>query len=281
MFNRRPTAARPNRSWQQSKSFWIVAALVLLLVIASAASSGFGGIILMLGLVALITGLYALLTKRKTWVSLPHRKSAGIVAGAGVVALFVGGGVVGATAAPGTPVTAKSGLVASQPAATPASSTPTPTATNPVRKSCLTAAATSTYQGAVLVCTKGTDGRLLWLPEAESKRTVKAAADKEEAEKKAAADKAAAEKLAAEQKAAADKTAADKAAAEKAAADAAAAEASRLAAPAAPVVPAVPAAVYYANCTAAKAAGAAPMRAGSPGYRLELDRDRDGIACDK
>ncbi|MER5731935.1 excalibur calcium-binding domain-containing protein [Streptomyces sp. NPDC002138] len=39
--------------------------------------------------------------------------------------------------------------------------------------------------------------------------------------------------------------------------------------------------VYYANCTAAKNAGAAPIRRGQPGYRSALDRDNDGIACDK
>ena len=38
--------------------------------------------------------------------------------------------------------------------------------------------------------------------------------------------------------------------------------------------------VYYANCTAARAAGAAPLHAGEPGYRLALDRDKDGIACE-
>ena len=46
-----------------------------------------------------------------------------------------------------------------------------------------------------------------------------------------------------------------------------------------PVAPA-PAAAYYANCTAAKAAGAAPLYAGSAGYRAALDRDHDGIACE-
>jgi hypothetical protein len=48
----------------------------------------------------------------------------------------------------------------------------------------------------------------------------------------------------------------------------------------APVAPA-PAAAYYANCTAAKAAGVAPLYAGQPGYRSGLDRDSDGIACEK
>ncbi|MEW1820664.1 DUF1524 domain-containing protein [Arthrobacter sp. NPDC080031] len=47
-----------------------------------------------------------------------------------------------------------------------------------------------------------------------------------------------------------------------------------------PMVPA-PASVYYANCTAAKAAGAAPLHAGQPGYRTALDRDGDGVACEK
>ncbi|MBT2566187.1 DUF1524 domain-containing protein [Arthrobacter sp. ISL-85] len=52
----------------------------------------------------------------------------------------------------------------------------------------------------------------------------------------------------------------------------------------APVVPVpaapAPAAAYYANCTAARAAGAAPLYAGQAGYRPELDRDHDGIACE-
>lgn len=38
--------------------------------------------------------------------------------------------------------------------------------------------------------------------------------------------------------------------------------------------------VYYANCSAARAAGAAPIYRGQPGYRAKLDRDGDGIACE-
>lgn len=37
---------------------------------------------------------------------------------------------------------------------------------------------------------------------------------------------------------------------------------------------------YYANCTAARAAGAAPIMRGEPGYRSGLDRDGDGVACE-
>lgn len=38
--------------------------------------------------------------------------------------------------------------------------------------------------------------------------------------------------------------------------------------------------VYYENCTAARAAGAAPILIGEPGYRKALDRDNDGVACE-
>lgn len=38
--------------------------------------------------------------------------------------------------------------------------------------------------------------------------------------------------------------------------------------------------VFYRNCTAARAAGAAPVRAGNPGYGKHLDRDGDGIGCE-
>jgi hypothetical protein len=41
-----------------------------------------------------------------------------------------------------------------------------------------------------------------------------------------------------------------------------------------------PADAYYANCSAARAAGAAPIHAGEPGYRAGLDRDGDGVACE-
>lgn len=37
---------------------------------------------------------------------------------------------------------------------------------------------------------------------------------------------------------------------------------------------------YYANCSAARAAGAAPVQRGDPGYGGHLDRDNDGVACE-
>jgi outer membrane biosynthesis protein TonB len=37
--------------------------------------------------------------------------------------------------------------------------------------------------------------------------------------------------------------------------------------------------VYYENCAAVRAAGAAPIRRGDPGYRRGLDSDGDGQGC--
>ncbi|HOZ05071.1 MAG TPA: excalibur calcium-binding domain-containing protein [Arenimonas sp.] len=37
---------------------------------------------------------------------------------------------------------------------------------------------------------------------------------------------------------------------------------------------------YYPNCAAVRAAGAAPLRRGEPGYASHLDRDNDGVACE-
>ncbi|MFC8583082.1 excalibur calcium-binding domain-containing protein [Streptomyces sp. NPDC057217] len=38
--------------------------------------------------------------------------------------------------------------------------------------------------------------------------------------------------------------------------------------------------VYYRNCTAVRAAGAAPIHRGEPGYAPHLDRDGDGVGCE-
>lgn len=52
----------------------------------------------------------------------------------------------------------------------------------------------------------------------------------------------------------------------------------------APVQPAPPpppaAAVSYKNCAEVRAAGAAPIRAGEPGFGKHLDRDGDGVGCE-
>jgi hypothetical protein len=50
--------------------------------------------------------------------------------------------------------------------------------------------------------------------------------------------------------------------------------------PIAPLMPPIPSSPYYRNCAAARAAGAAPLHVGDPGYRTGLDGDGDGVACE-
>ena len=45
-------------------------------------------------------------------------------------------------------------------------------------------------------------------------------------------------------------------------------------------VPAPAPSTYYQNCDAVRAAGAAPIRIGEPGYSRKLDREGDGIGCE-
>lgn len=174
------------------------------------------------------------------------------MAGSGVIAFFVGGWIVGATAAPGG-----SDVVAVTESSQ--SATATPTEISPANRTCATEDESRTYSDEIFTCTAVTGNELVWLPEAESKKLVaqkqeaaKAAANKA-AKAKAAADKAAADKIIAE-KAAAAKAAAEQLAAEKAAGDklaaaqaaarqAAADEAARQAEVQAPA-PAAPAAGY-------------------------------------
>lgn len=47
-----------------------------------------------------------------------------------------------------------------------------------------------------------------------------------------------------------------------------------------PTVPDEQGSVYFGSCKQAKAAGAAPLYRGSPGYSSRLDRDGDGVACE-
>lgn len=286
--------ARPKTGWRPTPLFWVVAAIVLFILLIAALTGGFAGILVFVGIIAGLTGLYAWLFKRRSWVGLPHRKSALAVTVSGIL-VFMLGGVVAAGAAPSADAS-KAALVTEQ----QATATARPTETNPTQTTCSTVDESRTYNGEIFICTEGSDAQFVWLSEAESHKLVEAreakaraaaakvAADKAAAQKaaaKAAADKLAAEKAAA--KAAADKLAAEKAAADQAAAAQAAADraaqqaaaeqaAQQAAVPAAPA----PASVYYKNCTAARAAGAAPVYAGTPGYAAHLDRDGDGIGCE-
>lgn len=47
-----------------------------------------------------------------------------------------------------------------------------------------------------------------------------------------------------------------------------------------PATRATTGAAFYRTCADARQAGAAPLYRGQPGYRDELDRDGDGVACE-
>jgi len=51
-------------------------------------------------------------------------------------------------------------------------------------------------------------------------------------------------------------------------------------APAPTSAPEPPAAVYYQNCDAVRAAGAAPIRPGDPGWQPKFDGNQDGVGCE-
>lgn len=107
-------------------------------------------------------------------------------------------------------------------------------------------------------------------------------------EQRIEAERVEAERVAAEAARAAQEAAEAEAA--RVAKEAAAAEAARAAAakktttsqaPAPAPAPATGGgATFYQNCDAVRAAGAAPILAGQPGYSKKLDRDGDGIGCE-
>lgn len=218
----RSRPAQLSGQWRPTVSFWITAAILLLLLISSSVTSGFAGILMMLGVFALFSGLYGFIFKRRSWVGFPSRKLAGIAGASGLVVAMIGGAIAGpSVAAPGE----TDGVAAV--AELPATPSPTPTEKSPALAACAEAETTREHQDQVFVCTENRLGKLVWLDEETSENLVADRAAEEKAAKEAAKQKAAEEaaaKEAAEKKAAAKKAAAEEAAAEKAAAEQGAAE---------------------------------------------------------
>lgn len=287
--------------WRPSKSFWITVAIWLLVLIIALPSVGFIGWLVLFALFLVISALYSLITGRPSWLGLPRRKSAGAAVGVGLVALIAGGMMLPAT----EPAPTAIAPLAEVNAAVTTSATPSPSPTpSPAPKYVLLEKCVENGESVVegsdtFVCTLDDEGVLVWMGESDSQKLVAQRAEekrvevKRVADEKVAAQKAATEKVAAE-KAATEKAAAQEAAAAKAAADetarvaaeqaaqkAAQEQAAQEQAPAIQPLVEVPAAVYYANCTEAKAAGAAPLYRGDPGYRSKMDGDSDGVACER
>ena len=252
----------PNHARNPRKpiSTWVVIALSLLLLalFLSTGAGGFGMWVLFMGILVLVTALYALVFRRKSWARLgsASARKRVMATGAGMaVAGFVIAGmtlppaektvepVAGATSTPTpfkttaspTPSPSPTPTIAANQACksegakqgvrTAATASPSPTETptasaSPSSTSTASPSPSSTAVSVVYVCTEDDNGRLVWMDEERSEALITA---REQAEQQKIDDAAAAEaqRLADEQAAAAEK---------QRVADEQAAEAQRLAA---------------------------------------------------
>jgi hypothetical protein len=283
---------RPPKYWIVISA--IVVLLVLLLVFAPL-------LVLLLSLAVLVVGLLALVIGRIRWARIPNRRFAGGVAGGSFALMLVSLVVFGLSLPTETtenpPV---AGIVA--PAVAEEA-----TLASFVGQACEADHLVMTQGNESNYCNKDTTGAFVWVDQANHDQATaqakeqadkkaaqdKAAAEakakakaKKEAEQKAAAKKAGEEKSAAEAKAKANKEAERKAAAAEADAKRAAVnaeaerEAERQAEAESMVEDSAGSSAYYENCSAVRAAGAAPIYSGDPGYSRKLDRDGDGVGCE-
>jgi hypothetical protein len=116
------------RKPQLPRRTWIIGAIALLLLIVGVSANGFGGLLLMGGLLALVTAAYVLITGRASWARLPSRKFAAVVVAASLVATGVGSAL--ASDAGTSDSSALGASAITTPAALPTrTATPTPSAT--------------------------------------------------------------------------------------------------------------------------------------------------------
>lgn len=283
----------PDQKTSRTPKWWLLVAVVVVLLIVLLVFVPL--LVFLLSIVAIIVGLIALALGRIRWARIANRKSAAGVIG-GAFALFIVSTIVFGLSLP----TETSKV---QPFADTAASAPTqePTLASYVDQPCEADHLVMTQGGESNYCDKNDSGAFIWVGQmahdqavakaaerAEKKAAAEAKAKEEAAKKKAAAKKAAQEKAAAEAKAKKEAerkeeaaAAAKEAAAEQAAVDAAARELAEQRAEAESFTEdTAGSSAYYANCTAVRAAGAAPIYSGDPGYSRKLDRDGDGVGCE-
>ncbi|ASN38084.1 hypothetical protein CGQ24_03010 [Arthrobacter sp. 7749] len=301
--NSAPSKRRVSKRW----IWWGIAAVALILLVLSGALPG---LMILVGIIALILGLVALLANGIKWARIPNRKIGAGVAGAALVLTFAGGALSG-TEGTGSPETSLEEPAVAETLQSDLASF--------VGQPCEFDYQVMTQADANNYCDEDSTGTLLWVDqdthdraeadlaaarEVEAEKAAEAKMKSEEAAAVKAKESAAAKKaeIAAEAKkkeeAAASKAkaeAAAKAKAERKAADAQAAKvreqeaASARAAQKAreeqetakpKIQTFTDSNTYYANCTAVRNAGADPIYSGDPGYSRKLDRDGDGVACE-
>ncbi|MFF1882964.1 DUF1524 domain-containing protein [Pseudarthrobacter sp. NPDC058196] len=88
-----PSAPAPKPPRNPRASTFIIGAVTAILMLLGALSGGIGGALIFLGISVALTGLYVLLTGRRSWAWLPAKRKAGGVAIAASLALLIGGAV--------------------------------------------------------------------------------------------------------------------------------------------------------------------------------------------
>lgn len=278
-----------------SKVWWVLLGIVAVLIALLFLIPELFAIIAFVGL---ILGIVGLVKGRVPWLGMQGKGKAGGLTAAMVILMAITGAIMGPSETAATVASPPvSPIVTTSESPTPSpSESPSPTAiADFVGKEC---------DGDELVMEQGTDK--LFCDENASKVFVWATQDdhdmailaaKKAEEKKAAEAKAAAEKKEADAKAAAEKKVAEKRAAEEKAYNeerkksreetiekiieqGETEEHTKKQIIEEKTVAPAPANTFYANCSAVKAAGAAPIYSGDPGYSRKLDRDGDGVACE-
>jgi hypothetical protein len=118
-----------------------VGALALVFLVIAAATGGISGLLIMLGTIAIPTGIYALLFGRRSWALIPSRKVGAMVIAGAVVAVAVGGSTVAPSRSVPSPDAAIAPTSSVHPSAVAAA--PQFTAEEPVDPSAVTLPASS------------------------------------------------------------------------------------------------------------------------------------------
>lgn len=233
-----PTPDEPVEGKQPRSTWPVVGLLLLLLLLFMIAGGGLGfiGWLLTAGLLLLVTALYSLVFRRKSWARLPSNKQRKIAVGvsaAVVVLAFTAVGVL----APRQEVTTAGDSRSTEPTPSETVSdnpSPSPTEESPANQPCDTVDEQRTHQNTDYLCTLDNNEKLVWMDKGYSEQLTEARRAAEEAA--AAAAKAEADRKSAEEESA--RLTQEKAEAERQAASdeqrrvdeaAAAAEAQRLA----------------------------------------------------
>ena len=238
-------SSQPRKS---KASTFIVGAIALGAVALGAVSGGVGGVLIMLSAFAALTGLYVLVTGRRSWARLAGGRKVGAIVLAGSLVLFVVGGVMlpppspEAIAARAAAESAKrSAEEATRAAAASPSSSASPSSVPSPTPTPTKATESASPQPTVSSPTEATVVNPEPAPPAHYVAPAPSVPPAPVYVPPAPVN-----------------------------------------APPAPVyVAPAPATVFYASCKEVRAAGAAPIYAGQPGYSSKLDRDGDGVACEK